>query len=44
MSLARCEYCGGIVDTDEDVECYYDEDGNDCPCTCSTCRDRDLIL
>lgn len=44
MSLAKCEYCGDIVDTDADCNCYYDEDGNETPCTCSTCRDRGLVL
>lgn len=35
MSIARCEKCDRLVDTDEDVECY-DQEGQ---CFCESCRE-----
>lgn len=29
MSLAHCDHCDRIYDTDEEVEGCYDEEGND---------------
>lgn len=40
MSWDKCKYCGYLVDTDLDPDCYYDDNMNETPCTCEMCRER----
>lgn len=35
MSMDTCKFCGNIVDTDEDLS-FYDND----ECACEHCRDK----
>lgn len=37
MSMTRCDSCSGLIDSDEDVECYYHTEGK---CLCEWCRDE----
>lgn len=37
MSIARCEHCGDLVDTDEETDCY---DYEACGCLCTPCREE----
>jgi hypothetical protein len=38
VSMMRCDVCDRPVDTDEDVECVYDEVS--CVFACSRCCDK----
>ena len=40
MSLARCEGCDAIVDTDEEPEAYvFDPETGEYKCLCFVCRE-----
>lgn len=41
MSIAKCERCGSMVDTDADEGAYVPISAVDWECRCFTCREGD---
>lgn len=40
MSLLHCERCAGLIDTDDDPECFVEIGHEEEICLCERCRQR----
>lgn len=41
MSIARCDSCERLIDTDDDPDCFIDTSPTTTVCRCVACRDAD---